>query len=483
MTLNANAAFQPAIRFLSEAGKQKIYDSALQVIERIGMRVLQADAAALLKSAGCRPAAEEHIRIPAKLVQNAVASAPENIVIYNRDGEPAMDLGGRRSYFGTGSDLIYALDATQMARHRCRLADVRRAARVCDALPNIDFIMSFAHPSEIEPGKAYLESFRAMAANSVKPIVCTAEGRRDLAEIWEIARILRGDENALRSKPYWIHYAEPISPLKHPVESLEKLLFCAEKRMPVVYSPAPIAGMSAPITIAGHLVQGLAESLFGLVIHQLRAEGAPFLIGMGPAVLDLVSMQCSYNAPEYLMAYVGMVEMSRFLKLPNWGYAGTSDSQLPDGQAVYEAGLLTFMSAAAGSNLNHDVGYLDFGRTGALVMVVILDEVIDQIRRMQRGIPVDDEEIALPVIEEAGRSGDYLMHPHTFEHMQATQWRPTLIDRKGFDAWEKEGQTDLLTRARKKLDGILSDYRPPPLPEAQARAIAARVAAFEAEGS
>jgi trimethylamine--corrinoid protein Co-methyltransferase len=476
--VNETGAFRPVLQFLSETDKQKIYDSVLQVIERIGMTVMHPEAIELLKSAGCR-VTDNHVRIPSKWVEKAVASAPENISVYNRTGERVMDLGGRRTYFGTGSDLIYALEADRMTRQRCRLEDVRRAARVSDALPNIDFVMSFAHPSDITPGKAYLESFAAMAENSVKPIVCTAEGRKDLAEMWEISRILRGGVTALQSKPYWIHYAEPISPLKHPVKSLEKLLFCAETRMPVVYSPAPIASMSAPITVAGHLVQGLAESLFGLVIHQLKSEGAPFLMGMGAAVLDLVSMQCSYNAPEYLMAYAGMVEMSRFLDLPNWGYAGTSDAQLPDGQAVYEAGLLTFLSAAVGSNLNHDVGYLDFGRTGALVMVVIMDEVIDQIRRMHGGIIVDDEQIALPVIEEAARSGDFLMHPHTFEHMQATQWRPTLIDRKGFDAWEEEGRTDLLTRAQKKLAGILADHQPPPIAEAQLRAIRDRVAAFE----
>jgi trimethylamine--corrinoid protein Co-methyltransferase len=352
---------------------------------------------------------------------------------------------------------------------------------VCDALPNIDFIMSFAHPSDIAPGKAYLESFLAMVENSVKPIVCTAEGRRDLAEMWEISRILRETDKALQAKPYWIHYAEPISPLKHPVKSLEKLLFCAETRMPVIYSPAPVASMSAPITLAGHLTQGLAESLFGLVIHQLKAEGAPFLMGMGPAVMDLVSMQCSYNAPEYLMAYAGMVEMSHYLDLPNWGYAGTSDAQLPDGQAVYEAGLLTFISAAAGSNLNHDVGYLDFGRTGSLAMVVIMDEVIDQVRRMHGGIIVDDEHIALPVIEEAARTGDFLMHPHTYEHMKATQWRPTLIDRKGYDAWESGGRSDLLARARRKLETILADHRPAALTETQIRTLRERVAAFEPE--
>ena len=182
-------------------------------------------------------------------------------------------------------------------------------------------------------------------------------------------------------------------------------MFCAEKGMPAIYSPAPIAGSTAPMTIAGHVVQGLAESLFGLVIHQLTRQGAPFLVGIGTAILDMSTSQCSYNAPEYLMAYLAMVEMSHFLNLPNWGYAGTSDSQLPDGQATFEAGLMTYMSMVAGSNLNHDIGYLDFGLTGSLEMIVIMDEVVDQFRRMQKGIPVNDETLAIEVIGEGGQTG------------------------------------------------------------------------------
>ena len=191
----------------------------------------------------------------------------------------------------------------------------------------------------------------------------------------------------------------------------------------VVYSPAPISGSTAPMTIAGHAVQGLSECFCGLVIHQLKAKGAPFVMGTGPAVLDMATVQCSYNAPEYLMAYLASIEMSHFYDLPNWGYAGTSDSQIPDGQASLEAGLLTFMSAMAGSNLNHDVGYLDFGRTGSLEMIVILDEIIDQIRRLYQGIPVNAVMLALDVIGEVGSEGNFLTHEHTLKHLRSTQWK------------------------------------------------------------
>ena len=472
-------AMRPTISFLSSEDKDKIHSAAFQILSEIGMKILQDEALALLKDAGCSVAEDRMVTIPGALVQQCIESAPNNIPVYDREGKQVMDLGGYRSYFGTGSDLIYALDSKTGERHPCVLEDVNRAARVADALPNIDFIMSFAHPSDFPARRAYLLSFQSMSVNSTKPIVCTAASREDLAEMWEISRILRNGESELRSKPYFIYYGEPISPLKYPVESVDKLLFCAEKAIPAIFSPAPIAGSTAPMTIAGHVAQGLAECFAGLVIHQLKAKGAPFIMGMGPAVLDMMTSQCSYNAPEYLLAYMAIVEMSHHYNLPNWGYAGTSDSQIPDEQATFEAGLLSFLSAIAGSNLNHDVGYLDFGRTGSLEMIVVLDEIIDQVRRLYRGIPVDDERLAVDVVKAVGADGNFLTQMHTLNHLRSTQWQPKLISRSGYEKWQSSGSKSLMDRSRDKLQQILHDHQPVPIPEDQAKQIKKRVDQFK----
>ena len=452
--------FTPTLTILSEEARQAIHEAALTILKDIGMKILHPVALDRLRSAGCEVENENVVKIPSDLVLQSVDSAPNNIEIYDRLGNHVMDLGGRRAYFGTGSDLIYAHEADTGKRHQCVLEDIGIAASVSDALPNIDFIMSFAHPHEVNPDRSYVLSFQAMVSHSVKPIVNTAVGRDDLSKMWEISCILRGGEEELRQKPYFIHYAEPISPLKFPFDSMDKALFCAEKRIPLIYSPAPIAGSTAPMSIAGHVAQGLAECLCGLVIHQLTATGAPFLMGMGPAVLDMATSQCSYNAPEYIMAYQAIIEMSLFYDLPNWGYAGTSDSQIPDEQATFESGLETYIAAMTGSNLNHDVGYLDFGRTGSLEMMVVLDEIIDQVRRMGQGIPIDDELLGVDAIRDVGPDGNFLTHPHTLKYMRATQWRPKLISRMGYENWQAAGETTLMDRARERLAQIRAEHKP-----------------------
>ena len=196
-------------------------------------------------------------------------------------------------------------------------------------------------------------------------MVMTAEGGDDLEVMWKIACELRGGEEELRAKPYFIMYGEPVSPLQHAPRCSTSCSSAPTRASRAIYSPAPSAGATAPITQAGHIVLAVAESLFGLVIHQLRKPGAPFIFGMGPVKIDMSTVQALYNSAEYYTTILGICEMAKWLDLPNWGYAGSSDSHVVDAQAGMDAAELTLLSMQAGSNLNHDIGYLDFGLIGA----------------------------------------------------------------------------------------------------------------------
>jgi trimethylamine--corrinoid protein Co-methyltransferase len=453
------------LTFLSEDARQAVFDTAVDVIGRVGMRVLHPEALALLRDAGAEIAGDDLVRLPRRLVTDALATVPHSFTVFDRAGEPAFVLGGYSSVFGTGSDLMHLFDLETSERRNSALADVGRAARLCDALDNIDFVMSSAYPHEVDPHRAYVESFRQMVANTTKPIVVTAENGADLRVMWRIAAALRGGERELRDKPYFVMYGQPSSPLEHPFDSLEKLLLCADLGIPTIYSPAPLAGATAPLTVAGHVAQGVAESLFGLVIHQLRRPGASFLTGIGPAVLDMATAQSSYNAPEYLLSYMGAVEMARWLDIPNWGYAGTTDSQLVDAQAGMEIAELTLLALQAGSNLNHDVGYLDFGMTGSFEQIVLTDELIAFCRRLLAGITVDADTLAAEVIAEVGPGGHFMGTKHTRRHLRSGQWRPTVLNRKGYDAWLVDGGLDARERARRRALELLAAHEPAPLPE------------------
>lgn len=466
------------LNFLTEQEKRDIFQAVIELLSKVGMKVYHEKTIELLKGHGCRVGSDRRVYIEEHLLKWALSTAPGVVQVYGREGQLAMELGERNVYFGTGSDLLHTYDLETGERRESVLADVSRAARLCDALPNIDFLMSAAHPTDVSPHHAYVLGFKEMVENSTKPLVLTAENAGDLKVMIDVSAELRGGSEGLREKPYFVVYLEPISPLEQPIESLDKLLLCAEHGVPALYSPAPLAGATAPVTVAGHTAQGMAESLFGLVVHQLHRPGAPFVFGVGPSVFDMVTAQATYNSPEYLLTYMCAVEMSQWLDLPNWGYGGTSDSQLLDAQAGMEMGEVTLLSMLAGSNLNHDVGYLDFGLTASLEGMVITDEFIDLNRKVVDGIEVSKETLAVDTVAEVGPGGHFMTSEHTYRHMRSGQWRPSVFNRQGYDKWEEEGKVDLREAARRKALQILEEHEVAPLPEDVSERAAAVFDAF-----
>ena len=451
------------VRFLTDEQKRQIYETALGILADIGMQVLHEEGEAVMLAGGCRRDHDGLVHVPPTLVAEARRTAPTRFTVYDRAGGPAMDVGGRNAYFGNGSDLMYLYDLETGERRLSTLDDVTVTARLCDALPDIDFVMSGAYPHDMEAQQAYPEQFRAMVAATAKPLVMTAGGVETVEPMWRMACAVRGGADELRAKPYFVMYNQPVSPLKHPFETVDKLLFCADRGIPSTYCPSPIAGGTAPITTAGQVTLGIAEALFGLVLQQLRAPGAPFVIGQGPNVLDMATAQSSYNAPEFVRAYACEVEMAKWLDLPNWGFSGHTDAQVIDAQAGMEADELTKLSMQLGSNLNHDVGYLDFGLTGSLEELVLVAEFIARDRRLLADIEVSPETLAVDVLENVGPGGDFLSQRHTKRHLRSSQWRPALLNRLGHERWLETGGLDVTEKARRKARELLATHEVAPL--------------------
>jgi trimethylamine--corrinoid protein Co-methyltransferase len=221
-------------------------------------------------------------------------------------------------------------------------------------------------------------------------------------------------------------------------------------------------GGTAPVTLAGAVALGNAEMLSGLVLHQIKRAGAPFLYGHGVHHMDMKSMISVYGAPEYQLARVAAAEMGRFYRLPVWGYAAHSDSNTFDGQAAADAQFSVLVALLARTNLNHDVGYLEAGLMNSPEYMVLTDEIISMTRPFARGIRFDDEAFALDVIAQVGPGGQFMTHPHTLEHWREL-WAPKLFDRQRRDRWERGGGKDLAARVREKTLALLDGHTVEPL--------------------
>jgi trimethylamine--corrinoid protein Co-methyltransferase len=252
----------------------------------------------------------DRIKIPERLVDKAIDNAPSRIPMYDRLGDLTMSLELEKVFFGSGSDTTFTLDVNTGERRRSTAQDVENLARIGDALENIDFIMSMANPSDVPPDDVYIHAFIGMIRGSTKPNVYTAKDRKDMEDIYRIAVAVAGGEEALREKPFLLQYAEPISPLLIPEESLQKIVFCAEKGIPSGYIPSPNTGGGGPITLAGAIVLGNVETLLGLIIAQLIRPGTPYIYGMNTAAMDMKSAIVSYGAPEWSLGMAAWTDMA-----------------------------------------------------------------------------------------------------------------------------------------------------------------------------
>jgi trimethylamine--corrinoid protein Co-methyltransferase len=462
---------RPTMRMLSDEQIRAIHHTSLDILARTGIVMKNERARQLLLDAGAWES-EGRIRIPGTLVMDAIAAAPSRIPMYNRMGEPTMPLEAGKVFFGPGSDCIFTVDVETGERRKATAEDVRRMAHVCDGLEQIDFTMSMGNPSDVPPLDIYVHEFIGMIRGSVKPTCYTANNREDMADIYHIACAVAGGEAELREKPFLMLYGESISPLLYPDESVDKLLFCAEKGIPVTYPPSPNTGGGGPVTLAGAIALGNAECLVGLVLTQLVRRGTPFLYGMNTAALDMKSAIVAYGAPEWPTGMAAWSDIARHYDLPVWGAAGATDSKVVDTQAGIEATVTIMTAFLTRCNLVHDVGYIEYGTTSSMEMLVVCDEIIRDVRFIVDGVEVSERTLAREAIHRAQPGGGFLADDHTLDNWKWAQWRPALIDRMRYDRWVKKGGRDMAARANERARRILEEHGVPPLPEEAEEAIA-----------
>jgi trimethylamine--corrinoid protein Co-methyltransferase len=366
--------------------------------------------------------------------------------------------------FGTGSDCPNYLNPHTGRQRLFTLQDVINCIRLVDSLPQLDFCMSMGIPSDLDAPTPYRRQAALMLEHTTKPFVYISDDRADCEIITAMAAAAGGGPEMLRMSPNLLCYSQVTTPLSHGFTSTDKLLYMAETGLPVVHQPSPMMGGTAPVTLAGALALGNAEVLSGLVIHQLKRRGAPFVYGQGVHHMDMKTTISVYGAPEFDLARVAVAEMARFYHLPSFGYAGPSDSCTMDEQAVSDAVSSILVALLSGQHLAHDIGYLEAGLTTSPEMIVFCAETIERMQHFTAGLSLDAESIALEVIDGIGPGGSFLTHDHTLRHFREL-WQPRLYSRFRMHDWARRGATRLGERLRDRTLALMDAARPEPLPD------------------
>jgi trimethylamine---corrinoid protein Co-methyltransferase len=447
---------------LTEEQCSKMHAGCLKILERTGVRLFNPEAVDLLSSAGGVVSEGNRVRIPPDLVEWAISTAPKQVTLYNRNGQPVMPVAGRRTFFGTGSDCLNIIDHRTWERRTPVLNDVVEGTILCDALENIDFVMSMFLPADVDKELADRYQMEVMLNHTAKPIVFVTYETSGCKDVIKMAEAIAGSPQALRDHPFVACYVNVTTALRHNHDALEKLLYLSGKGLPFFYIPGAMAGAAGPVTVAGSNAMRLAGSLAGLVIAQLKNEGTPvFIPGWGALALDMRTTVMSYTGPDHH----GVTQsLAHYLKLPMFAKAGVSDAKLIDQQAGIEAALTLLFDAVVGSQIVHDIGYLESGMTSSLAQIAICNEIITWIKRALQPIEISDETLALDLIDEVGPDGQYLNSEHTLHHFRE-QWHPELFDRNNYQGWDSKGSKTLAERAAEQVEKILSTHKPERLNE------------------
>jgi len=461
-TANSLAFLAPQFTLLSDSQIGDLHLAALEVLRRTGIRFFHAEALEMLKAAGAFVHDGNLVKFPAALVEEALASAPGRIIMCDRNGDATVWLEGTKVWFGTGSDCVNFLDPETGEHRRFTQADIVAGYHLCDALPNIHFVMSMGIPADVDPDVAYDLQMSLMLEHTTKPLVFVTDDGASCRRAIEMAAAVAGGQGALVEQQHILLYSEPSSPLQQSESAVDKLLLMAEHRLPIVHSPAPLMGGTGPITMASGLAMALAEIQSSLVVHQLKNPGAPFVVGCGLHHMDMKSAQICYGSPEFQLTKAAIAQMGRWYGLPTWGYAGCTDAKVLDEQAAAEAMLSVLMAKLSGANLIHDVGYVESGLTTSFEMIALTNELVALADNLMKGIEINDETLMLDEIHEVGPGGHFMDTDMTLKHFRDF-WYPGLLDRGRRDQWLAEGATTLGQRLNTRVREIIKEHRPEPL--------------------
>lgn len=453
----------PRFGVLSDDQCQQLYLAAQECLQSVGVQVHHAAARDLLAAHGA--AVEGHlVRIPPGLVKQAVGSTPHEFTVWGRDGEHEMRVARDRVHFGPGPTCTYYVDPHTGERRKARRGDAGMTAKVCDALPNIDYIMGLSWFDDVLPELAPVYEFAEELANTSKPIVAWANSPEAFRDIHQMAVIVAGGEDALREKPNFAYFTTYESPLRLADAPLANLMQAARCGIPVICLGGPTVGSESPFMGASALTLHLGSALAALTVVQLHRPGAPMAIGGLPAMMDLRTGRPAYGSPEASLYTAAAMDMARFLNLPFMGTAGASESKLVDTQAGIEAALGVMISTLSGAPMVHDVGFLDCADIGSLAYLVVVNEIIAMAARVMRGVQINADAIMLDLIEKVGPGGSFLNQAKSVALSRKEAWVPTLLDRNPFSSWSSKGSPTTEKLAMEKVKKILLTHRPTPLP-------------------
>lgn len=457
---------RPSTRLLTDSFAKKIIDESFLLLERIGVFIENEEAVKLLRGGGARiDTSSRRVFMPSTVIENALSSAPRSITLFNAAGDRSFIVGGEEIHFDPGSSALRLFDHTTQSERAPQTRDLIRFHSLVDHLDNFHFQSTGLISADVP--EVVADCYRLFIALQYcsKPIVTGLFVVDGFKPMVEMLSAVRGGSEELRARPLAIFDACPSPPLKWSNLTTQSLINCARAGIPSELVSMPLTGATAPVTLAGSLVQLTAENLAGVVITQLASPGAPVIFGGSPSCFDMHTALPPMGAIETMMLDAAYSQIGKALRLPTHAYIGLSDSKCVDAQAGLETGIGAILGALAGINVMSGGGMIDYESTQSFEKLVIDNDICGMAYRLVRGIEQRDEPLALELFSETNGEVDFLTHPHTLLWHALEQNYPQVINRDGYEGWVRTGKPSLADRASQQVTELLSENPSSHLPE------------------
>ncbi|MBT8416952.1 MAG: trimethylamine methyltransferase family protein [Silicimonas sp.] len=460
----------PGIGPLTDSDQRAIHEAALTALEEVGLADAPASGVEILTGAGAVQGADGRIRFPRALVEDMLTKAARGITLHGRDPRHDMVLAGRNVHYGTAGAAVHLVDAVTQDYAESTLQDIFDAARIADRLDNIHFLQRPMVARDLPDNRELdLNTIYACASGTTKHIGVSITEPANAADCLELAYEIAGGEAAFRARPFVSNSnCFVVPPMKFATEACQVMEACVRGGMPVLLLSAGMAGATAPATLAGAIVQAVAECLGGLVYVNAIAPGHPAIFGTWPFVVDLRTGAMSIGSGEQALLTAGCAQMHAFYGVPGGAAAGASDSKLPDMQAGWEQMCSNVMAGLSGLNMVYEAAGMHASLLGFCHESLILgDDIIGQALRCVKGIEVNDDTLALAAMREVclGGPGHYLGVGDTLARMETDYVYPSFGDRTSPKEWAENEKPDLVARARVRKEAILAQSSDALLPD------------------
>jgi len=441
-----------------------IQSASYQTLERGGIKVLSERALKVFDEAGVRIDHEtQRAFLEESLVKEAIQKAPKEFTLAARDPKHDLKLPAERHTFLASDG--FPSKVLDLDTHKVRdatLGDTRDFVRLSDALPGIDFIWPSVTGRDAPIEMQFLETFLIALRTSAKHVQYQATNPREAQQEIELAASIAGGGEELRRRPIISAVQTIVGPLQLDLKNIEAVMEFARAGVPVVAYSMAVPGATAPVTLAGTLAVGNAETLASLTLCQLVNPGAPVIYTQDSSPLDMKTGSWASGSPEQALVAAGSAQLGHALGLPVLTGAFSTTAKVPEFQTAFEK-CFTNLAVLAGVDLIPGAGGLNCSSYLSLLQLLMDAEIFAAVRRGRRGIEVEPDSLALETILKVGPGKQYIGERHTLQHFRAALWYPEITDRTSLDQWEKTGGLEMPRRARARLDKILADHQPAPI--------------------